>query len=227
MLSLSTSSRKFLPLRSNAWKVIFQVLRILLLSNFLLKSQEYLFGNRGMRLNDLVFELTALWRCQLPLLGHSQNLMKFISRWSKNSLSFARTKIDCFWSICEERSNIFLVTWMESVTTMIFDILCERVMWLIPHFKAKNSASDEVMLTALWRTLTTGLLRTWMCAINKATLFLTLVSVITRAVDEEVEDSITKASSCWRRDLKEGSFFLLKVWKEKWLEKVSITLLPG
>ena len=81
MLSLLTSSRKFLPLRSDAWKIIFQVLRILLLSNFLLKSQEYLFGNRGMRLNNLVSELTALWRCQLPLLGHSQNLM--VSRSSK------------------------------------------------------------------------------------------------------------------------------------------------
>ena len=62
---------------------------------------------------------------------------------------------------------------------------------------------------------------------DEATLFLTLASVIMSVVDKEVEDSITKASSYWRRDLKEGSFFLLKVWKEKRLEKVSITLLLG
>ena len=153
--------------------------------------------------------------------------MEFVSRWSKNSLSFARTQVDCFWSICEEGSNIFLVTWMESMTMMIFDISCERVAWLIPHFKAKNLASDEVMLIALWRTLTTGLLWTWMCTMDEVTLFLTLTSVIMRAVDKEVENSIAKVSSCWRRDLKEGSFFLLKVWKEKRLEKVSITLLLG
>ena len=66
-----------------------------------------------------------------------------------------------------------------------------------------------------------------MCAMDEATLFLTLVSVITRTLEDEEEDSIAKASSCWRQDLKEGSLLLLKEWKEKQLEKVSVTLLPG
>jgi len=62
---------------------------------------------------------------------------------------------------------------------------------------------------------------------NKVTLFLTLASIIMRALKDKEEDSIAKVSSCWRQDLKEESLHLLKEWKEKWLEKVSITLLPG
>jgi len=61
---------------------------------------------------------------------------------------------------------------------------------------------------------------------DEATLFLTLTSVITIALEDEEEDSIAKVSSCWRQDLKEGLLLLLKEWKEKQLEKVSITLLP-
>ena len=66
-----------------------------------------------------------------------------------------------------------------------------------------------------------------MCAMDEVTLFLTLTLVITRALENEEEDSIAKVSSCWRQDLKEGSLLLLKEWKEKQLEKVSVTLLPG
>ena len=110
---------------------------------------------------------------------------------------------------------------------MILDVSCERTIWLMLHLMAKNSASDEVMLTVWWRVLTTGLLKTWMCAMDEVTLFLTLASVIMRALEDEEEDSIAKASSCWRQDLKERSLLLLKEWKEKRLEKVSVTLLPG
>ena len=110
---------------------------------------------------------------------------------------------------------------------MILDISCERTAWLMLHLMAKSSASDKVMLTAWWRVLTIGLLKMWMCAMDKAILFLTLASVVTRALENEEEDSIAKVSSCWRQDLKEGSLLLLKEWKEKQLEKVSITLLPG
>ena len=170
MLSLSTSSRKFLPLRSDIWKNIFQELIMLSLSNFLLKSQEYLFSNKGARLKDLVSESTALWRCQLLLLGHSQNSIVFVSLRLKNSLSSDSIRVDCFWRECEKGSKIFLATWMESVTIMILDVSCERTAWLMPHLMAKNSASDEVMLTAWWRVLITGLLKTWMCAMDKATL---------------------------------------------------------
>ena len=44
----------------------------------------------------------------------------------------------------EDGSKIFLVTWIKSVTTMIFEVSCERTVWLIPHLMAKNLASDEL-----------------------------------------------------------------------------------
>ena len=58
------------------------------------------------------------------------------------------------------------------------------------------------------------------------TLFLILALVITRAQVKATDDSIAKLSSFWIHSLR---LFLhsLKEWKEKWLEKVSITLLLG
>ena len=53
----------------------------------------------------------------------------------------------CFWSICKEGLKIFLVTWIESMTTMILKISCERIAWLILHLMAKNLASEVVALT--------------------------------------------------------------------------------
>ena len=54
-----------------------------------------------------------------------------------------------------------------------------------------------------------------MCAMDEVTLFLTLASIITRALEDEEENSIAKVSSCWRQDLKKESLHLLKEWKEK------------
>ena len=68
---------KFFPFRSDAWNIIFYLLIMLLHSDFLLKSQEFLFGNREMRLKDFVLMLTFSWSFQLLLLGHSQNLIVF------------------------------------------------------------------------------------------------------------------------------------------------------
>jgi len=61
---------------------------------------------------------------------------------------------------------------------------------------AKNLALEEVTLIVWWRVLTTGLLKTWIYVMEEATLFLTLVSVITRVSDGEEEDSMAKALSC-------------------------------
>ena len=57
------------------------------------------------------------------------------------------------------------------------------------------------------------------------TLFLMLVSVITRALDGESEDSKTNLSSCWIWDLMFYLLYLLNKWKEKQLEKMLIILL--
>ena len=59
-----------------------------------------------------------------------------------------------------------------------------------------------------------------------ATLFLMLALVITRAIVRVPYDLIAKLSSFWICSLI-LLLHSLKGWKEKWSEKVSITLLPG
>jgi len=75
LLSPSMRSGNWLPFRSDAWNIIFHLLVRSLHSSFLLKSQESLLGYVGVSLKDLVSESTALWRCHLEWLGHSQNSM--------------------------------------------------------------------------------------------------------------------------------------------------------
>jgi len=48
----------------------------------------------------------------------------------------------------QRQVKYFLVTWMESVTTIIFKISCERMVWLILHLMEKNLASEKVTLIA-------------------------------------------------------------------------------
>jgi len=60
LLSLSSRSRNYFPLRSKAWNIIFQMFRMLSLLLFLLKSHEVLLGKSGVGLKTLVSLLTAL-----------------------------------------------------------------------------------------------------------------------------------------------------------------------
>ena len=188
---------KFLPFRSNAWNIIFHLLIMPSHSDFLLKSQEFLFGERGVRLKDIVLMLTILWSFQLLLLGYSQNSIVFSWWWLKNFLRLLRMRAACFWSMFEKGSKIFFAAWMESVTTMILDMFWRWAAWLMLYLIAKNSASVLVMLTTWWRVLMTSLLWTWICAIDDVMLFLTLASVTTSVLDGELEDSIARLSSCW------------------------------
>ena len=71
---------------------------------------------------------------------------------------------------------------------MILLISIRLVAWLIPHLIADNSASIEVMLTAWWSVLITGLLWTWTCKIDVATWFLILASDTMSAIVESIED---------------------------------------
>ena len=77
LLLMSARSRKFFPLPSEAWKVIFHRLIMLSLSVFLQKSQDILLGSEGSRLNDFDSLLTDLWSLHLRWLGHSQNSTEF------------------------------------------------------------------------------------------------------------------------------------------------------
>ena len=111
--------------------------------------------------------------------------------------------------------------------TMIFEIPEELVAWLIPYLMANNLAFILVILTTWWSVLVIGLLWMWIYNINIAMLFLTLVSVMTKAWEWLFEDSIANLLSLWTWDLRLSLLHLLNEWKEKWLEKVSIILYSG
>ena len=85
--SSSRSSKKCCPLLFNAWKCIFQLLRMLFHLFFLLKSHKDLHGKIGVRLNFFVSLSTIAWKPQLLWLRHSQNSMRLLLLCSKNSLS--------------------------------------------------------------------------------------------------------------------------------------------
>ena len=110
---------------------------------------------------------------------------------------------------------------------MIFEIPEELVAWLIPYLMANNLAFILVILTTWWSVLVIGLLWMWIYNINIAMLFLTLVSVMTKAWEWLFEDSIANLLSLWTWDLRLSLLHLLNEWKEKWLEKVSIILYSG
>ena len=107
LLSPSMRSRNCLLFRSDAWNVIFHLLVRSSYFSFLLKSQESLLEYVGVSLKDLVSKSTALWRCHLERLGHSQNLMWLSRWWKKKKWSSFRIETTCFWKGWEDRSNIF------------------------------------------------------------------------------------------------------------------------
>ena len=122
-------------------------------------------------------------------------------------------------------SKIYLAAWMESVTTIIFEILSINEAWLIPHLIANNSASVLVTNAEWWHVLDKGLFGMCVYKMAVAMLFLMLASVTVMAIDVIDDDLITIESSWWRQFL---SFFpLLLRLKENWLEKVSMILKPG
>ena len=90
---LSTKSRKLFLFRSDAWKVIFQLLMMSSHSDFLLKSQEFLFRKSGVRLNNLNSMSMCLWRFHLHLLGHSQNSIMFSWFLWKKSLRSLKMRV--------------------------------------------------------------------------------------------------------------------------------------
>ena len=112
LLSLSTRSRKCLPFISDAWNVIFHLLTRLSHSFFLLKSQDDLLGNNGMRLNDFISTSTALWGDQLYWLEHSQNSIEFSWWQEKNAWSSLRIAADVM--------NLFLKCYGTLWTWTIF-----------------------------------------------------------------------------------------------------------
>jgi len=195
LLSLSNRSKKWFPLSSEAWNDIFQYLMMSSLLFFLLKSHEFLHGNSGIRLKDLVSLSTLSWRTHLRWLGHSQNLMELLSLLLKKSRRSERIAADVVWKGWLEESKIFQAMWMESVMMTIFEILSKQLDWLMPHLMANNLASVLITLTAWWIVFVKGLSAIWMCTMEVATLFLMLASEATRATKGDEENSKVNSSS--------------------------------
>ena len=132
----------------------------------------------------------------------------------------------CFWKGWENRSNIFFAVWIESITTMIVEMKSWLVAWLMLHLIVTSSASVLVMFRVWWRVFVIGLSLMWMWAIDVVILFLTLVSDTISAVKGDSNDSIVILLSSWTWEVILRFTYLLKGWKRKQLENVSIILWP-
>ena len=95
--------------------------------------------------------------------------------------------------------------------------------WLMLHQIAKSSASAVVILIALCKVLTTGMLKEWICTMEVATWFLMLASDTT-IVEKELEHILNVTSSkffiCFLMFIRQG-------WKENWFGKISTIWFPG
>ena len=131
-----------------------------------------------------------------------------------------------FWKGWENRSNIFFAVWIESITTMIVEMKSWLVAWLMLHLIVTSSASVLVMFRVWWRVFVIGLSLMWMWAIDVVILFLTLVSDTISAVKGDSNDSIVILLSSWTWEVILRFTYLLKGWKRKQLENVSIILWP-
>jgi len=159
---LSSSSRKFCPLSSNAWKDIFQMLIMMSYSFFLLKSYDDLQRWIRVRSNFFVSLSTMLRRDYFWLLEQFQNLMRLLLSFLKNPLSLQKIDVKCIWYKCNDKSKIFLVVCIESVMMKIWLTLGKQIAWLILHLITKSLALVDVMLTTWYIVLMIGLLWIWM-----------------------------------------------------------------
>ena len=154
--SLSSKLRKYLPLKSAAWKSIFYWERIKLHSVFLQKFQDDLHGNDRIEVIFLVSLSTEWCNGHCNLLGQSQNSIWLQASLEKNSLSSWDITVKWIWYRWTEESKILFVAWRESVITTMWLLLEMVTAWFMPHWIVNNSASVVVTLIALCIVLTTG-----------------------------------------------------------------------
>ena len=171
----------------------------------------------------LVSLLTIWWSAHSCLLRQSQNSIWFWESLEKNSLSSNEIAIEWIWYRWVEESKILLVMWRESVMTMICLALWLVTAWFILQWMAKSLALAVVILIALCKVLTTGLLKKWMCEMEVVTRFLILASDMT--MDEKGSENAlsvisSKFSMCFLT-------FKEQEWKEKWFGKMSTIWFPG
>ena len=216
-------SRKFLSLESDAWKVIFHWDRMELHSDILQKSQEDLYGNIGIETMFLVSLSTIWWRAHCCLLGQSQNSIWFWESLEKNSLSSDEIAAEWIWYRWVKESKILLTMWRELVMTMICLTLWLVTTWFILQWMTKSSASAVVILIALCKVLTIGLVKKWMCKMEVVTWFLILASNTTmdkKGSEDALSIISSKFSMCFSTFEEQG-------WKEKQSGKMSTIQFPG
>ena len=166
-----------------------------------------------MGLDAFVSKLTALWRCQLRQLGHSQNSIELLESLKKKWHKSPKIATDWFWSRWDERSKILLAMWMESVIIMILEMLSLDVAWLMLYLIVNNLASELMTNAAWWRVLMRGWFEICVCKMDIAISFLILASNVTMAMDCDEEASTTTKLSWWMRNLL--LFFLYYInWKK-------------
>ena len=175
-----------------------------------------------MGLKAFKFLSTHLCKFHLGRLGHSQNSMWLSCPYVKNCFSSVRVAEVWIWYRWDLLLKIFLAAWIESVMTMILEMLSLLQAWLIPHLIANSFTSVLVMKAAWWTVLTKGWLRMWICKIEVAISFLMLASETTIAVWGDVDTWIVMLSNCWEHD--EAFFPLVAKLKENLSGKMSITL---
>lgn len=225
--SLSSNSRKCVPLASNAWKVICQVLMMSSLSAFLLKSHDSLVGNNGVGLKHFVSLSTSIWWGHFASLGQSQNSIVFSWFLLKNVLRSFATAMECTWNGCTDESNVHCAEWMASVMTTMWDVFGMRMAWLILHLMANNSASVVVTLTVWWTVFLTCSEWEWTWEIDVATLSFRLASDMTMTVLESII-RLSKRLSSWRKWESLLSLFLrFAWWNEKRPGNLSLSQNPG
>ena len=91
------------------------------------------------------------------------------------------------------------------------------------HWIAKSMASAVVILITLYKVLTTGLLKEWMCKMEVATWFLMLVSdttIVEKGLEYTLNMTSFKFFMCFLTFVRWG-------WKENWSEKISTIQFPG
>ena len=117
----SCRSKKCLSLESEAWNVIFQVLRISSHLLFLLNSHEDLHGNMRTKSKFFISLLTISCKNYLFQLEHSQSLMELWWPLLKKSLSSLEIIKVWTWYKWIEESKILLAICIKSmIITMQF-----------------------------------------------------------------------------------------------------------
>lgn len=146
ILLLSVNSRKFLPLKFNAWKIICHFWTRESHFSFLLDSHDDLLRNVRSILRCFVSLSTNKCGDHLMLSEQSQNSITLLRFLLKNFFRSLDIAIECNWYRWINILKIYLAVRIASVIMIIWSISNKWTVWLILHLIAKSSVSVELTL---------------------------------------------------------------------------------